>query len=892
MSTASATSSLNIRIGTSGVAATVADIQKIGTAIIGAIAAPLAGIITVHEIQKTIGEVIGLGNELAKLKAQTGQSVASLYGTGKAMERVGGDANSASFYIARLQREIYDAASGDAGARKTFDSLGLSIEKLSKLSGDQQLYTVGKQIAAIENPAQRTAMAMQLFGKSGYEALAVFRDPIAMEFLRNGGGKMGEVLGRNAGGWRELVYNFHELLDMRREFTAGFLDMLPVDRITAAMREINESVDFVGMGQKFGAWVSLVIEYWKQGRIDEIISLTVSSGFEIGFATLPALFEKLGFLMVSAFKRPLTYLQAGMDHIAYRMTWRLDNPDAAKAMDEQIRAEQNKFASKLPAFGLIGQSPEKKAELTAAHDAMMARVSEIQDKAMQETWKQTLKERLEKGLEFDIGSGVFNTSDIGKDATKRLQESLKGLMSDPTSSTAQLSALIDEQIKLREANKAAADAASNVGGIVAAFDVKKFLNEQELALKDRLLAIDKARTTLEGDYTKTTAEKWTQRKRLLDEEQAAIQKVIASLRERMKVASTEEERQLLQQRSDSYESRLVGVQGKSAGMGADPNSVRAQLDNSFTTAQNSLGTFAEQAGKSLTSAFTAAFSSISNGINGLIMGTLSWGQALRNIGTGIVQSLVKSFSDMVAAWLMTHVIMAGIRSAFHAAGIVSQASATSTEVGIHAAGEGAKTGATASGSASRGIIRLGETIFHGVQVAIRTAAHIAGELLMTSVSVVQTAIRIGLIIAQSIAYVIQAAVEALSALSAIPVVGPALGIAAMAAVFAAGIALVNGGFAEGGYTGAGGKYDVAGVVHRGEFVMPAETVNRLGVPALESVKKGVIPGMASSDSNAPRSIRQNLHVYQDKRVWLDAVRSDIEGIALDTMTRNKHTLVA
>jgi TP901 family phage tail tape measure protein len=34
------------------------------------------------------------------------------------------------------------------------------------------------------------------------------------------------------------------------------------------------------------------------------------------------------------------------------------------------------------------------------------------------------------------------------------------------------------------------------------------------------------------------------------------------------------------------------------------------------------------------------------------------------------------------------------------------------------------------------------------------------------------------------------------------------------------------GYAEGGYTGAGGKYDVAGIVHRGEYVVPKSEVNQ------------------------------------------------------------------
>ena len=43
--------------------------------------------------------------------------------------------------------------------------------------------------------------------------------------------------------------------------------------------------------------------------------------------------------------------------------------------------------------------------------------------------------------------------------------------------------------------------------------------------------------------------------------------------------------------------------------------------------------------------------------------------------------------------------------------------------------------------------------------------------------------------------------------------------------------LNSGNFASGGYTGAGGKYDVAGIVHRGEYVIPKEQVNQItGMP--------------------------------------------------------------
>lgn len=45
-------------------------------------------------------------------------------------------------------------------------------------------------------------------------------------------------------------------------------------------------------------------------------------------------------------------------------------------------------------------------------------------------------------------------------------------------------------------------------------------------------------------------------------------------------------------------------------------------------------------------------------------------------------------------------------------------------------------------------------------------------------------------------------------------------------------------FAEGGYTGNGGKYEPAGIVHKGEYVFSQEDVNRIGLSNLEAMHNG------------------------------------------------------
>jgi TP901 family phage tail tape measure protein len=63
-------------------------------------------------------------------------------------------------------------------------------------------------------------------------------------------------------------------------------------------------------------------------------------------------------------------------------------------------------------------------------------------------------------------------------------------------------------------------------------------------------------------------------------------------------------------------------------------------------------------------------------------------------------------------------------------------------------------------------------------------------------------------------------------------------IAGVAAVLASGLAAVQRirGFADGGYTGSGGKYEPAGIVHRGEYVLPQEVVKAIGVKQLDTLR--------------------------------------------------------
>ena len=121
-----------------------------------------------------------------------------------------------------------------------------------------------------------------------------------------------------------------------------------------------------------------------------------------------------------------------------------------------------------------------------------------------------------------------------------------------------------------------------------------------------------------------------------------------------------------------------------------------------------------------------------------------------------------------------------------------------------------------------------------------------------------------------------------------PVVGPFLAPAIAAGILAAGIGLMTGGFAEGGYTGDGGKHDVAGIVHAGEYVMPASAVDRIGVENLAALHHG----STSATSPAPGGGGHGVQVYNftDMNQMQQHLEKNpaTEKHIVDVMRRNIH----
>jgi hypothetical protein len=146
----------------------------IGTAIgAGVVAAGAA-------LTKLTVDAINYADALDEMSARTQISTEQLSKWGYAAKLSGTDLESLVSSTDKLAKNLAAAADGDSKMGKLFETLGISVKDAdgNLRSVEAILPEIADRFAALDNQTTETALAMQLFGKSGAELL---------EFLNRGG---------------------------------------------------------------------------------------------------------------------------------------------------------------------------------------------------------------------------------------------------------------------------------------------------------------------------------------------------------------------------------------------------------------------------------------------------------------------------------------------------------------------------------------------------------------------------------------------------------------------------------------------------------------------------------------------------------------------------------
>jgi hypothetical protein len=198
-------------------------------------------------------------------------------------------------------------------------------------------------------------------------------------------------------------------------------------------------------------------------------------------------------------------------------------------------------------------------------------------------------------------------------------------------------------------------------------------DQDALRLQRESMQLERAR--LDADFKHPDFEKRTERIALIGKEINAIDELLKKLQAMRDAETDAAARQSINQQILGLQGEKTGLEVQQIGMkeGANPFSMGDQFAQSITQMRDQWGTVAEQMANSFKSVFNDAISSISQGITGLIMGTLTWGQALQQIGMHILTTIVEAIVTMGVRWIATQIMMAIAGKALQASMIAANA---------------------------------------------------------------------------------------------------------------------------------------------------------------------------------------------------------------------------
>lgn len=105
-------------------------------------------------------------DELADVAEANEVAIGTVLQLSNALANSGGKADNAGKMLSAFAKFIDEAASGSEQAQKTAKSLGVTLQDLGKLSQEELLNKVVKNIAAIDDPITRSAKSFEIFTKA------------------------------------------------------------------------------------------------------------------------------------------------------------------------------------------------------------------------------------------------------------------------------------------------------------------------------------------------------------------------------------------------------------------------------------------------------------------------------------------------------------------------------------------------------------------------------------------------------------------------------------------------------------------------------------------------------------------------------------------------------
>ncbi len=399
---------------------------------------------------------------------------------------------------------------------------------------------------------------------------------------------------------------------------------------------------------------------------------------------------------------------------------------------EQLSAAE-KFRTIMHDARLGGLGTGVEAEQARALDAYQAKLTEIQDLVNKNASLKPQQEAANAAAkaEYDAQLAAIQNQEnkrIESEALKKLDTDLTVFRidnADKVTGKAQQqfdieSSIYGELLRNQIIDQKRYDELWNAANLKRIEGIKN--ETKEIQQRDATIANGRIQTQLasvqgqargiESDPLLTRAQKGQQLLALYQRENQLIAENIALQQRRINDPALSAEAQIGAQRE------LVTLQQQQADLQqqqltlAGQDSFSFQFGTALVGLQDQWGSWAQQLATNFSDVFNSAIASISSGITNLIMGTKSWGQALQEIGSSILNSIIGAIVQMGVRWITTRILMATVGKTIEASMVAASAPIAAAASAIWAVPATLATIASYGGAAAAapGLIALAEGI--------------------------------------------------------------------------------------------------------------------------------------------------------------------------------------
>ena len=219
-------------------------VSAVKTAVLSLSAAAAAATVTIAALTKLSADA---GDQLAKMSQRVAVSVETLSGYKLAADLAGISLEDLGTALQRASKNILDAASGTGTAGKALESLGISAtDQTGKLKTvEQVMLEVADRFAIMEDGAQKTALAIEIFGRSGAALIPFLNQGSAAIAAQR---KEADLLGttwttaqaKQAEAFNDNLKRIESALGGFRNAVAGYLMPFVNEFLEAAIAKIKE----------------------------------------------------------------------------------------------------------------------------------------------------------------------------------------------------------------------------------------------------------------------------------------------------------------------------------------------------------------------------------------------------------------------------------------------------------------------------------------------------------------------------------------------------------------------------------------------------------------------------------------------------------------------------